>query len=75
MLCLLPQEKGNPAVSAVILLGQSTSTSKCTNLNAIPQAGKVKSQTPKVAPQEDKPKKIQGRAKKVRCFTFAATLP
>ena len=28
------------------------------------QAGKVKSQTPKVAPQEDKPKKLQGRAKK-----------
>lgn len=28
------------------------------------QAGKVKSQTPKVAPTEDKPKKLQGRAKK-----------
>ncbi|KAK9894545.1 ribosomal protein S30 [Cystobasidium minutum MCA 4210] len=31
---------------------------------SLARAGKVKSQTPKVAPQEDKPKKLQGRAKK-----------
>ena len=31
---------------------------------SVTQAGKVKSQCPKVAPQEDKPKKLQGRAKK-----------
>ncbi|KLO07829.1 40S ribosomal protein S30-like protein [Schizopora paradoxa] len=31
---------------------------------SLSRAGKVKNQTPKVAPQEDKPKKLQGRAKK-----------
>jgi len=37
--------------------------SECVNCH-LQQAGKVKSQTPKVAPTEDKPKKLQGRAKK-----------
>ncbi|KAF7846056.1 hypothetical protein BT93_L5420 [Corymbia citriodora subsp. variegata] len=31
---------------------------------SLARAGKVKSQTPKVAKGEDKPKKLQGRAKK-----------